>query len=185
MDIGRYSKRLVQLFWDPQSKIDNVSGEIIWCLGRKYEIYLTTKVEDDASTATKHKPETTTSVNHQDLNRRPRPETHFSGFVRVDRVNGDDAPAHVEGLGWPKEFLDDVESRIWLTYRSNFPPIAKSEDPKAAAGMSFSVRMKYQMAGQGGFTSDTGWGCMIRSGQCLLANALGLLRFGRGKKYTY
>ncbi|KAJ9134747.1 Cysteine protease [Pleurostoma richardsiae] len=32
---------------------------------------------------------------------------------------------------------------------------------------------------QGGFTSDSGWGCMIRSGQSLLANTLAICYLGR------
>ncbi|KAI9728473.1 MAG: Cysteine protease atg4 [Chrysothrix sp. TS-e1954] len=83
-----------------------------------------------------------------------------------------------ETLEWPPSFLDDFESRIWLTYRSGFPQIPRSHDPKAAQSMSLSVRLKSQLGTQG-FTSDTGWGCMIRSGQSLLANALILSKLGR------
>lgn len=86
-----------------------------------------------------------------------------------------------EDGGWPPSFLDDFEARIWLTYRSNFPAIAKSQDPKALSSMSLSVRLRSQLVDQGGFTSDTGWGCMIRSGQSLLANSLLMLRMGRGR----
>lgn len=87
-----------------------------------------------------------------------------------------------EDGGWPTPFLDDFEARIWLTYRSNFPPIARSQDPKALSAMTFSVRLRSQLVDQNGFTSDTGWGCMIRSGQSLLANAILILRLGRGMK---
>jgi cysteine protease ATG4 len=46
--------------------------------------------------------------------------------------------------------------------------------------MTLSVRLRSQLVDSQGFTADTGWGCMIRSGQSLLANALCILSLGRG-----
>jgi cysteine protease ATG4 len=88
-----------------------------------------------------------------------------------------DAPADEDG-NWPTPFLDDFESRIWMTYRNAFPPIPRSQDPKASAAITFRVKTM-NIFERDGFTSDTGWGCMIRSGQSLLANAILLLRLGR------
>ena len=55
-----------------------------------------------------------------------------------------------------QDLLSDIESRPWMTYRENFPPILDSK-----------------------YTSDVGWGCMIRSAQMMLAQTLFVARLGR------
>lgn len=53
-------------------------------------------------------------------------------------------------------FVEDFSSRILMTYRKAFDPIADSK-----------------------YTSDVNWGCMLRSSQMLIAQALLVHRFGR------
>ncbi|KAL5040834.1 hypothetical protein BDW71DRAFT_28939 [Aspergillus fruticulosus] len=81
--------------------------------------------------------------------------------------------------GWPEAFLLDFESKIWMTYRSNFPPIPKDAGREGNSSLTLSVRLRSQLIEPQGFTSDTGWGCMIRSGQSLLANSMAILSLGR------
>jgi cysteine protease ATG4 len=84
---------------------------------------------------------------------------------------------------WPRAFLDDFESRVWMTYRCEFPPIPRSADGAGGGGLSLMTTVRSHLpASAAGFTSDQGWGCMIRSGQCVLANALQMLQFGRGER---
>ncbi|XP_053316146.1 cysteine protease ATG4B [Spea bombifrons] len=55
-----------------------------------------------------------------------------------------------------EELLNDITSRLWFTYRRNF-----------------------QAIGGTGPTSDTGWGCMLRCGQMIFAQALLCRHIGR------
>ena len=176
VDLRPY-KRIVQYFWDPEPRNDDASKSPIWCLGEEYSLFPSeiSESQPDHETyapSTRHGPGRSpnrtkvvaSNGEHREVADPPK------GGINEDR-------------GWPSDFLDDFGSRIWLTYRSNFPAIKKSQDPNVSAAMSLSVRLRSQLVDQGGFTSDTGWGCMIRSGQSLLANALVMLRLGRGKAY--
>lgn len=175
VDFGKY-KRIVQYFWDPEPANDVASRSPIWCLGKEYTITEERKPGSGEKTIT-----TNDLTNPKEASPTVRPATPPDSTVgSVDSTLArEDSRDDGEG-GWPTAFLDDFESKIWLTYRSGFPAIPRSQDPKAVASMSLSVRLRSTLVDQGGFTSDTGWGCMIRSGQSLLANALLVLRLGRG-----
>lgn len=199
LDIGRYSKRFVQMFWDPEPKNDSVGDSSLWCLGIEYKIKglppipEQQKVNEFPSTIVFPPPDITSRPQAH-----PIPGTNNESYVKVGKpedipsINNGLSPTASETLpddtttsnpttsaeGWPLDFLEDFESRLWLTYRSNFPPIPKSIDPTASSNISFSVRLK-SLSNTAGFTSDTGWGCMIRSGQSILANTLALLHSGR------
>ena len=198
VDLGRYSKKLVQYLWDPEPVNNAAETTPIWCLGEQYgggrdleQTSSTEKLEhiNCAPVEVKNPADSVSSLPHEEsvggaagedevnpaLSTLPEQEASFEEIKTSDtHPTISDRDTH----NWPEAFLEDFESRIWLTYRSGFPPIPKSTDPKAASNMSFAVRLK-SLAAQDGFTSDTGWGCMIRSGQCLLANTLAQLRLGR------
>jgi cysteine protease ATG4 len=179
VDFGRFSQRLVQYIWDPEPTNDAALLSPIWCLGSQYN----TSAKGSSTT-------TTTGVSTpphddkfeiiepQDIPQAATPPDSTASSVDSVPPSSSSQSDEQDG-GWPSSFLDDFEARIWLTYRSNFPAIPKSRDPKAASVMSLKVRLS-QLVDQGGFTSDAGWGCMIRSGQSLLANALVMLELGRG-----
>ena len=59
-----------------------------------------------------------------------------------------------------KEILEDVSSRIWFTYRKGFSSINGN-----------------------GPDSDQGWGCMLRCGQMLLAEAFSRIYLTRDFKW--
>jgi len=185
-------KRFVRYFYDPPPKNDDMSGMPIWCLGCEYASGpppkpVSTTDHDDivevSSSTDSHAPSdiTTTTFSTSPDAQASVPNPNSDSFDDASLVNSENLPSlsnDPSDGGWPASFLDDFESRIWMTYRSNFPPIPRSQDPAATAGMTFSVRLR-TLAEREGFSSDTGWGCMIRSGQSLLANALVMLRMGR------
>jgi len=173
--VDRY-KRIMQYFWDPEPSVDSASDSPIWCLGKEY------KTAPKAPSATASPPLKESKSSREVPPRTVHPATppdSTASSINSELASADSASG--EEVGWPGAFLDDFEARIWLTYRSNFPIIPKSQDPKALSSMSIAVRFRSTLVEPAGFTSDTGWGCMIRSGQSLLANALVMLRLGRGK----
>lgn len=175
-EAGRYSRRIVNRLWDPKPANDRQLNSPVWCLGCQY---VNERNSSDLSTAASTTSPATPSVTAQSPPSTTVPDTppessssSFSSSLVYDE------PA--EDGGWPPAFLDDFESRPWMTYRSGFEPIPRSTDPRASATLSFAMRLK-TLADQAGFSSDTGWGCMIRSGQSLLANALSIGQLGRGR----
>lgn len=181
-------KRVVRLFYDPQPQYDDQSATPIWFLGKQYTAgpppkpVSTTDHDDDvvevASSTESHDPSESAPSTTEEPPSQP-PQT--SSFEDTTHIEGQDLPSlsnDPSDGGWPHAFLDDFESRIWMTYRSNFPPIPRSQDPAATAGMTLAVRLR-SFTEKDGFSTDTGWGCMIRSGQSLLANALIMLQLGR------
>ncbi|KAK7943242.1 cysteine protease ATG4 [Apiospora aurea] len=191
LEVGR---RIVQMFWDPEPTNDIVKDQPVWCLGSSYRLNnipnTTGSVSAQNQASTSPNPTAPSAANSQPpsdeaATSKPPVETAvklpetppYSTSSSLDSsLAYDEAP--LDG-GWPPAFLDDFESRIWMTYRSEFEPIAKSHDPKALAALSFSMRIKTQLSDAAGFASDSGWGCMIRSGQSLLANAMAIQRLGR------
>nr|AQK38494.1 autophagy-related protein [Dugesia japonica] len=61
------------------------------------------------------------------------------------------------GLYDRDEIRSDIISKLWFTYRRGFKPIGTPS----------------------GFVSDTGWGCMHRCGQMMIAHALIMIHLGR------
>ncbi|KAI1370272.1 cysteine protease ATG4 [Hypoxylon crocopeplum] len=172
VDLGR---RIVQMFWDPEPTNDIVRDQPVWCLGSSYKLNINPSPKHGASPPSD--PPTKDPI--QAPARLPETPPDSTSSSLDSSLAYDEAP--LDG-GWPPAFLDDFESRIWMTYRSEFDPIAKSPDPKAFSALSFSMRLKSQLSDQTGFASDSGWGCMIRSGQSLLANAMLMQRLGRGMR---
>lgn len=190
----RYGRRIIRSIWDPQPTNNRALDRPVWCLGCSYTYASTSDLpaaephhqpepsafsvpaaSADAPTFTfapASKPQPIPS--NTALTPNKPPESSSSSLS--SSLAYDEPP---EDGGWPPAFLDDFESRIWMTYRSAFPPIARSADPGATASMSFAMRLKAIADPQAGFSSDSGWGCMIRSGQSLLANALLIRDLGR------
>lgn len=168
----------MQFLWDPEPKNDQEPNEPIWCLGKEYTSH-------ESGVALKGDP----SEQYDDpkaiwLYADPFQES-LTPIPIEDRSKPEDVPtqARETDLGWPETFISDFESRIWITYRSNFDPIPKPQNYDGNSTITLGVRLRSQLMDPHGFTSDTGWGCMIRSGQNLLANALSVLFLGRGNNH--
>lgn len=187
VDLSRY-RRIVQLFWDPEPTNDRERNLPVWCLGSSYTLPKGATVKEEKAQVVPRDDGTKTPPSQEYVKpdipatgTGPTPDTpphsassSFDSSLAYGSQSNDDG-------GWPPAFLDDFESRIWMTYRNEFIPIPRSTDPKSVLALSLTMRIKSQLlVDQNGFSSDSGWGCMIRSGQSLLANAMLIHRLGRG-----
>lgn len=88
------------------------------------------------------------------------------------------------------DFLDDVKSKLNFTYRTRFKPIPR--DPEGPSPFSFYTifrdnpinTIESAIANPDCFSTDIGWGCMIRTGQSLLGNALIKIKLGRDYRFS-
>lgn len=158
-------KRILQSIWDPEPQNTDHQNKIV-CLGKFYDPIppaFKNAVNDSKDTQYLANKSSSTSVNNQ----------HSLSGSSIS-LKSQSSQALTE---WPQEFLDDVESKLWFTYRTNFPVIPCSRDGPS------SVNIGRLLRGSGvdlnGFTSDVGWGCMIRTSQSLLANSIVILQLGR------
>ncbi|KAK0648827.1 hypothetical protein B0T16DRAFT_326212 [Cercophora newfieldiana] len=185
-EVSRVGRRIYQKIWDPEPINDRAVNDPVWCLGCSYT--LDTKTYGGPRLIASTPPSDTTDTT--EASDAPKPPVSDTKTSSAPDTPPDSAASSFESSlayeepgqdgGWPPAFLDDFESRIWMTYRTSFEMIPRSEDPRATSTLSFAMRLKTSFGDQlGGFSSDTGWGCMIRSGQSLLANALLITRLGR------
>ncbi|RKF75864.1 putative cysteine protease atg4 [Golovinomyces cichoracearum] len=168
IEFSRY-KRIVRSLWDPNPVNSTSTQSSVWCLGKEYK---TNRISSSVSTP----PEFSTS--HTKPASISPDQPTFKQIVFHSDSNTLDS-GYEESTGWPIGFLDDFGTRLSLTYRSGFPAISRSQELKTTPSLSLSVRLRSQLVEGAAFTSDTGWGCMIRSGQSLLANTLALVQLGR------
>lgn len=89
------------------------------------------------------------------------------------------------------EIAAAVNSRIWFTYRAGFEPIEKADTGPGpltfARSMIFNASPNNTISGffnTQSFLTDVGWGCMIRTSQSLLANALQTVSLGRDFEFS-
>lgn len=81
---------------------------------------------------------------------------------------------------WPEDFLNDLNTRLLFTYRAGFPLIERDKNGPNPLSIGALLRGSFDLSNANkGFTSDSGWGCMIRTSQSLLGNALMNLKLGR------
>lgn len=173
VEFSRY-RRLVQYFWDPEPVNDTTAQTSVWCLGKEYK---NSESNSHLLGQVNSSPTASITAPNNLCQSATSPQSILSsvgtGSPRYDSGNE-------ELAGWPPEFLIDFEAKISFTYRWGFPAIERCQNLKSIPSLSFSVRIRSQLMDGTAYTSDTGWGCMIRSGQSLLANAHILHKLGRG-----
>lgn len=200
--MNRILDKAVQYFLDTDGNADRCPDEI-WVLGVRHPGWTPDEFEEGDLTALesgvypkrgKHRRTgssglgITSKVNRDEHQRHSTPPLGQSSrspspspaSSPSPRIRPSSSPAQT--YGWPASFYADFYSRIALTYRSGFPGIPCA--PVSTSGVHGMLNTLGMTIGRGnqkqdGLTSDTGWGCMLRTGQSLLANTLVDVHLGR------
>lgn len=189
--LDRMLDKAVQYLFDTDSG-SNQDDQDIWVLGVKHPGLVqpldTTSKENKAIKKGKNSSKSlvrnpSTSSSTLALPRIPSESSSISSEASTSSVL---IPSPISTInGWPTSFYADFYSRLALTYRSGFPIIPCEPSSSGMVGVlnSFSLslgRGKVNGGMERGLSSDAGWGCMLRTGQSLLANALMDVHLGRG-----
>ncbi|GJE89232.1 cysteine protease atg4-like protein [Phanerochaete sordida] len=160
-------------------------GDSIWLLGVEHPGY-----DPSSSPAPSVGRRSSVESRHPPSARNSLSSSPTSAMLGADPSLSQSQPASSKDPGrhWPPVFYSDFTSRIWLTYRSQFLPIRDisldelNMGPPESAALSASPQPKkwnWPLGGEKCWSSDAGWGCMLRTGQSLLANALIHVHLGR------
>jgi cysteine protease ATG4 len=184
---GKVEGKIISLWhnmkygWTGRMRSSFNKESAIWLLGRCYHRKMSpnpsmetssvemmlSSTENRIMTLSMHEEQPTSSevyLNAQSPTSSDGDENHIDRAIEPAEETGQDVAGNYEdGIdGFKKDFI----SRIWMTYRKDFAAMP-SELSSASSG----------------YTSDCGWGCMIRSGQMLLAQALVIHFLGRSWRY--
>ena len=153
-------EKYLQFFFDFDSNFN--SNDVIWLLGKRYN------VDDDSDDHDLNDNERCCNDNDDDNN---------SSYFKSHQSNDNK-------FNWPTDFLQDFSSKISCCYRTSFTPIKVDDDLLLDLNLpldnsfSFSKSKPWPLRHRL-YTSDQGWGCMLRSSQSLLANTIVILNLGR------
>ncbi|TGZ83328.1 hypothetical protein EX30DRAFT_362821 [Ascodesmis nigricans] len=168
--------------WDPEPRNTDPT-QPIWVLGRKYPPTIGSPRSSASASSPPSLHDTTSTLASMITD--PVDLSASDSAVQVDASQIPTAQALKDETpnGWPQDFLDDFGSKPWITYRSDFTAIPRAEEAKdeqRESKMTLLTTFRSHLPeNASGFTSDVGWGCMIRSGQSVLVNTLFALHLGR------
>lgn len=170
--------KAVRYLLDSDSTPDKCTDPI-WLLGVQHPGYEPPPVPSSPSTSSSIRRGSVSPTSFRSSTSSSRSSSNDFGVAS-------DHPKHNPGANWPPVFYIDFTSRIWLTYRSQFPQPIKdgrlADLCQDASSSTSSITKKspwHWVGGEKTWSSDSGWGCMLRTGQSLLANALIHIHLGR------
>ncbi|KAG8850156.1 Cysteine protease atg4 [Tulasnella sp. 330] len=204
--LGGGIEKAVRYFLDTDAQPD-MSTEAIWLMGVMHPGYEPPSPSPYLTpTQHTHRRESTEAPSHHARRSTPPTLSRGSGVVlhhtnaSLQSLNTSltASPNSSKGkdvISWPPAFYEDYTSCVWMTYRSQYIGIrditlaaleahatADADPHKHGQGpemVASPPRKWWPPLGERTWTSDAGWGCMLRTGQSLLATALIRLHLSR------